>query len=611
MENQVNISKNYGDINTTNQTHGGSGDNVVNKNVLHYHFPKQTLKSKAEIINGFKTASFILSEYQNHFSNLKNAHIERSETKKLLNWIKIPLSKNSSSIKLLVGKAGIGKSVIMRDLYDLLLEENIPVLGIKSDKYLRENISDLEQKLNFKTSIVEQVKMLNNAAKPVVVLIDQLDALSQTLVLKRDYLIVYRTLIEDLKNSNVNLRIVISVREVDLQIDPLLSPYKKGNNVIKVGLLEKSEVKKVLNSLNVTLKKVNNSLFELLKIPNHLNIFCEIYRTDLPLQNIKTVKNLYDELWEKYIENIDQKAKVTTSKCTELLFNMASDMYEATPNLTESRNWKKYRKELDYLSSVGFLIEKSTTIQFLHQSLYDYVFVRYFIDSNQDILEYLNENHQGLFVRAGLKMIVQSLRADRKHNKYFEIYNEILLSGNYRFHLQHLLINLLGFIDLPTKKEKQFVKSKILNSTDFRMLFIDAIHTKNWLVFLIKQKAFNDLILNPTNDQDTDKWIWTLSRFFPQERETILEYVTNLPDFKNKIKILTHLLYRLRVWDNPIAFKLYETYFDKKLIYPRANFVILESMFDNIENINYVTGTYYKQLNLDEISNSDSRFSFL
>lgn len=588
------------------QNHSGDGDNVIHKTENNFYGTKPVSKSPQSILIDFAAASCILSEYRNYFSELKNSHIKRTETTQLLNWIEKPLIKNEREykLKLLVGKAGIGKSVIMRDLYHLLNENDIPVLGIKSDKYLKSSVEELEKQLNLKNSIIDEIGVLNNKNRPIVILIDQIDALSQTLSLRRDYLITYKTLIDKLLNSDLNVRVIISVREIDLKIDLYLSEYDNSSNIIKVDLLSEKALNEILESLNVNLKSINKSLFELLRIPNHLNIFCEIYRSDLRLETITTLKNLYDELWGKYFENIPKEAKINTGTCTDLVFEIASDMYEMQlPNLTEKRLWKKYKNEVDYLLSVGFLIEKNHTMQFSHQSLYDYSFVKYFIHTEQDVFEYLHKNKQGLFIRAGFKMIVQSLRDERTNfNKYLQIYEEVLLSDVFRFHLKHLLIVLLGFVDVPTRNEKVFVRKYILSSKEFKILFIDAVQTKGWLSFLIDEKAFNDLILNPTTDGDIDKWIWTLARFLPQESDLILRYISKLPEFENKSKVITHFLYRLRIWNNPIAFNLFETFFDKNLIFSRANLMILESMLDNVNNFDYVTDAYFKQLNLEEIN---------
>lgn len=81
-----------------------------------------------------------LSSYENTFQG--KTHIDRLETTEIYNWILNNLKDKESNIALLVGNAGYGKSVVLKDLFDLLKIKNISTLGIKVDKIL--NISSIK-----------------------------------------------------------------------------------------------------------------------------------------------------------------------------------------------------------------------------------------------------------------------------------------------------------------------------------------------------------------------------------------------------------------------------------------------------------------------------------
>lgn len=577
--NQFNNSKFLGNVHISN-----SGNRV--------NLPEAT------ILSDFKVASIHLSNWKNEFGHLENTHIKRRETTTLFDWINQPLKPNESCIKLVVGSAGMGKSVIMKDLYHLLLENNIPVLGLKSDKLLKENLEALRKQLNFKATIQEQVEILGENSQTVVCIIDQLDALSQSLSLRRDFLIVYQQLIEQLKFCRADVRIIISTREFDLKIDRRLNTYQTHNNVVKVSLLSENEVKNVIGKI-MSVRELSNSLLELLRTPSHLNIFCKVYRPKLRLDKIKTLKDLYDEHWKQVIEKIPNEADVSSANCKDLVFEMAVDMYnENSPNLTQIDYWKDYSKEIAYLQSTGFLVGLGDELQFLHQSLYDYVFAKQFISGDISIFDYIKENHQGLFIRASLKMIIQFLRDDRKRKEYFDIYNTILFSAEYRFHLKDLLISLLGAVKSPTANEKRFVRNKILTSTIYQKLFIEVTLHVDWLKMILQSTCFNQLVLGKEEYRDTDLWSSTLKRFLYTETNIVLEYIHQIDFFVKRQSIISWLLFCLDDWKNPLAIELYKKYYNDY-----SDLVVFENMLNRPELIEFVLNEYYEkfQLRLNDV----------
>lgn len=126
------------------------------------------------------------------------------------------LKEEDSNIALLAGNAGYGKSVVLKDLLDLLEENKIPTLGIKVDKILNiTSLKDIENELNLKDGIIPIFQELSNDKEPLVFLIDQIDALSQSLSSSRNGINSYDRLIKQLANYR-NVRIILSCRTYDL-----------------------------------------------------------------------------------------------------------------------------------------------------------------------------------------------------------------------------------------------------------------------------------------------------------------------------------------------------------------------------------------------------------
>ena len=75
-----------------------------------------------------------------HVSKIGDSHIERKETKELFDWVQVeqePKDENKR-ITLLLGTAGSGKSVILKDvLLALQKEKNCAVIALKSDMMMK------------------------------------------------------------------------------------------------------------------------------------------------------------------------------------------------------------------------------------------------------------------------------------------------------------------------------------------------------------------------------------------------------------------------------------------------------------------------------------------
>jgi Cdc6-like AAA superfamily ATPase len=253
--------------------------------------------SDDQLIEQFYTASSDLLTWPATFERLGDYHIERAETTSLLNWVEEPLMQEPNSkelatpIAVLVGGAGYGKTTVLRDLLQRLHQQKIPVIGLKADRLMISHRNDLEQELRLPDHIDVLVKRLSIGYQRIVVLVDQLDALSQSLSADRQILQVYNRLIEQL-STLPHTRIVVSCRQFDLEYDPALKQYQK-KHIISLAPLSESDVKEVLKQIGLSEHSLTPKLYELLKVPLHLDIFCKVYREVADISSLATVQDLY------------------------------------------------------------------------------------------------------------------------------------------------------------------------------------------------------------------------------------------------------------------------------------------------------------------------------
>jgi hypothetical protein len=514
-------------------------------------------------LHDFQVASSFVYELSNEFNGLTDSHIARNETQQIIYWLGNELAEKEKNILLLEGGAGMGKSVIIRDVLHHINKDNIPVLGIKSDRYAPHNIEDLEKLLNLKDSLVNQINTLIASGRDkVIVLIDQIDALSQSQSNKREPINTFRTLIHSL-TLIPQVRVIVSVRSIDLREDPDLIAL--GNQVFKVKVheLTSEQVMSILQKKGVSPTRLSKHLIDLLKNPSNLNLFCKILNETLVFSRLLTRQDLQKELFRQKVVN----NKIKSSHCPALVYEIADKIYANGQISVDAEGFQiKYLDELNYLVSEGIINLQSGYIQFFHQTFYEFAFAKSFFSQGKEILPFIKSNYQSLKIRVIVKMILDFLRGDNP-KEYLKVSNEILLSKEYAFHFKHLLVTNLCFAQGITTKEKSFVKDKILTDICLKKIFLESVNSSEWYHFFVENNIFNEL-LSPENslyeDKKRDVLICRilLSKFSNTNTDEVLAFMSSkMLDCEEKSEVISWVLIDLINWENPIAMNLFETYF--------------------------------------------------
>jgi|GEM_PF-2751404 len=552
-----------------------------------------------ELLLNIEAASVDLSSYENTFQG--KIHLDRLETKEIYNWILSDLKDKESNIALLVGNAGYGKSVVLKDLFDLLKIKKIPTLGIKVDKILNINSKkDIENELNITNGIIPTFKKISIDNELIILLIDQIDALSQSLSSSRHAINSYDTLIKQLE-LHPNVRIIISCRNYDLDYDPILRSYK-GKKIFRLSLLEMQQVDSVLSTIGINIDERQTRLKEFLRIPLHLNLFCKVGLKKEFDESI-ILSKLYDAIWEEYITNGN------SLKLIKLLTNIANKMHDQQHIVVDKRLFDLEKSELNYLMHHELLKESTDNkIQFIHQTFFDYVYARTFISSGKDIADWLKNIHQGLFIRSQVKQIFAYLR-DIDVSTYIQSLTKILTKDEYRFHLKLLLINDLGFYQNPLEQEKKLLSDHIIKQPFYFQLFLESVQSPKWFEYIISLKEFTNLL--SSEKEDINRLISNLCiRIIWQNAQLVIDFLSTHP---HKIGIIEDVLIQIPESEIKLSYELYymtsakwdlntrrEYYYLEKALKADPDFVIEELKKDFHENIskpdwsddNYIPGSH-------------------
>ena len=437
--------------------------------------------------SAFNNGSYELLDYA---ATIKPA-ILREEVRLITDWIEKEASEESSSrLALLYGKAGIGKSVVMHDLLENLRSNaEYLVLGLKSDQIEFVDTDDLSRKIHLAKPLEMVVRDVAQKYKRVILLIDQIDALSKSLSSNRTPLISILKLIAKIQVVP-HVRVVISCRPYDLDYDPLLDNLR----IKQKWELKEFSKEKVIDILkeNHSKERLNDNLLSFLGNPLHLYLFLKVQPEEQQLRNSMSMDSLYHQLWRKYIAD-DIVRKVEKKRLLALLDVLVSTMYERQELSVHYRTFEtEYSSEFQYLFTNELLLHtKNDRVQFFHQTLFDYVYARRFIEKEKNLLDVLKNHHQGLFLRAAVKSILSFLR-EQNPQKYIRTIEQLIYAKDnngkdtYRYHLKSLALSNMAYYEIPLKEEINFVSNRVFYDKLYMNVLFETVYSPNWFEVIWK-----------------------------------------------------------------------------------------------------------------------------
>lgn len=520
--------------------------------------------SKSEVTKQLFNGSISLFSERNNFEDIENSHIPRGEMEQLINWVQSDVKKDANgkiqNICLLAAPAGFGKTVILKDFFSTCQSLAIPILGLKTDKLYSYTITDLQNSIGLTLPVFDFIERCKALYPLTVIVIDQIDALSQSMSSDRRYMDVFKGFINRFEND-ANVKIIISVRNQDLNYDPSLRQFRK-NNTIHVSKLSSEQLFEQLSKIGITKNQISNKLLELLRIPNNLNIFSRIASSDNSLK-VTSIEELYTELWNQKVLQIPNRIKTNKSKVRKALYIIADKMFKTQRITISVYQLEDLSDEITYLESEQLIKREDKQLQFFHQSFYDFVFAKQFVENNLNLLTYIKDSEQSIHIRSAVKMIITYLR-DYDPVIYDNYAKQIFSDNEIFFHIKHIVfLNILSQSN-PTSAELELVKACLENSWNYEVLFFEQAYSSNWLNFAINNSLLELLngeitkINKPKHEmlgEDFEEVTWDIKVHFLQ-KYILLNNTRAWHYFKQieDTRIIQRILYSITDWSTPEPF---------------------------------------------------------
>ncbi|MDO1451096.1 ATP-binding protein [Rhodocytophaga aerolata] len=563
-----------------------------------------------EVLSQLQQASSSLTSEYATIGLLSPHHITRPEIDELLAWILNPLpvpqtgdSAASQKSKILIGGAGVGKTVLTRSLCLALQNKDIPVLGLKADRVKGSTKGELLREIRLAGlhhPLLQALATVASPERPSVVIIDQLDALSMCLSAERGHLNSYTELLSELYNLT-HIRIILSCRTFDLEHDPDLASFRQAQR-IEVPLLSLAQVEEALQATHIApnLKGISPVLKELLRVPLHLALYCALDEEDRGGMPISSLQGLYERLFSNYLVRRNRlPANLEPKRVKDYLTNLAVAMYNGqTLTLPRFKYQDQDEEVFEYLCSRGALVVTGPLdqqIAFFHQSFYEYLFARHFAVSDKSLADFVLSSGQGLFQRSLIQQVLTYLRGVNA-SEYILSLGQLLGSIHCRFHIRLLLTQQIASQSNPLTEEFSVVEDYILRNDALRLAFLEAVNARPWLEWLTSPRIFRQLIpevgaLDDTPDGRT--LFWRLVNYAPS---LAIEQVDALPENTHKREWIAYILFRLKAFKHPLFIPLFEKLFES-FVTPNQQFIFWHILQEAVKDLpQWVASKMYEQL---------------
>lgn len=376
------------------------------------------------------------------------------------NWIERPeldhlyelIRCHELPLTVILSEPGGGKSAILARMGMKLASEGVMLLAIKADQLPKctTTLHDLEDWIGGEIPATEALREIASN-QPVVVLIDQLDALSDLMDQHTERLGSLIRLANTVRKIP-NISVLLSCREFEYRNDVRFISLEAEELTLQRPTWEKVEV--LLKSRGFETSGWSEEVRDVLRTPQHLAMFLDHQAGKCEMPLFSSYQGLLNSIVRERIELPHGKRAVQAAEAIAAAMAVDEELW-----LGRGRFEEKFSRELNWLEESGFLIksENGLSIGFRHQTVFDFLRARGFLHTGQMLEEYvIDQKKQSLFVRPTIWSTLNFLRASDK-SIYRKQFKALWIRSDLRLHIRNLLISFLGQIKEPDNQEAQWL----------------------------------------------------------------------------------------------------------------------------------------------------------
>lgn len=491
-----------------------------------------------DVLQAFAVSPLSLRTYPRTLPN--GRELPRPELEALVEKIR----SAESSVTILIGERGSGKSALLAALEERLRNSTIAVLSIKSDRIAPTVTTSaaLATGLGLPEDLTACVQRVAQHQR-VAILIDQVDALADILDRRGERLNVLLDAVHGLSGMR-NVHLVVSSRPFELRHDARLRTLAADE--LELQLPEWSSVATVLEEYGFATEAIVEDVRALLRNPWTLSAFLELRPKEVSFASLFA---LLGELWERTVTAAE--APAGTSELLELMVQtMSNDEVLWVPAMIAS----KHPSARDYLIKSELIIRDDSGHQlgFRHQSFYEFALSDQFVNGAQSLAKYVLERASGLFVRPVALSGLAYLRTASP--KRYESELSALWTASPRAHLRALMIEFVAAQGDPLATEIAIIKELLQDDRNGPRALSAIAPYPQWFAIVSKYTPFLRWMRRPP--EEAVHSVGLLASRATVSDEDVLDLVERewLPDEKYDGLVFT-VLSNLGTWSER-AFKI-------------------------------------------------------
>lgn len=383
--------------------------------------------------------------------------IPRSETQELRRVL------DENALVILHGTAGYGKSGVLYELTTILEAEGIAYLPVRLDRQRPYNTpQEFGRNIGLPESPVLCLDSQSGGSATVLIL-DQLDAMRWTSSHSSNSLEVCKAVVDEVRSLRDNGRptsVVLSCRTFDLEHDPQIKNWLEdqgrkfmGSKKIEVKGLPDTTVDQFVSQSGKNPRELTQRQREILASPQHLAMWAAITREG-QVPDFQSGTQLMREFWRNRYKEL-AKANINPDEA-DTAIDALVDYMEQTGKLSAPASLIENRQKVTHeLHTLDVLRTHGSQVMFSHQSYLDFRIadrlLRAIHKGTGRVKDWLGpKEKQSLFRREQLRQVLFML-SDESPDDFLENVKELLESKDVRFHLKHLVLEVVAQIQKPKR----------------------------------------------------------------------------------------------------------------------------------------------------------------
>ncbi|MQB04539.1 NACHT domain-containing protein [Agrobacterium tumefaciens] len=375
--------------------------------------------------------------------------IERAAVREVLIGIQA-----GARVVLLAGAAGVGKSAIIADVIEKLQIDGTLHLAFRVDQAgsvatLYELGTQTVGTPDNPVVILEQLSVNQRA----VLVIDQADAVSEVSGRIAE---LRRVVLELVRKATLypRVQLVFACRSFDLENDHAYREIAntKGNVRVDVSPFQRADVESVLVKLGILYDGDNSRLMALLALPIGLTLAAALAKSGISdLRRVEHLSELYGRLLAAREQEIQREFRPGWSIYAPLTA-IAAAMSERQELVAPVATLDPFAGALDLLQRIGMIVARGQRIGFIHESLFDYLHARAFVQERRPLIDFLLASEQTLFRRTQTRQIL-AFERELERARYLTDVGTILSDTRVRPHIRETVVRWLATIADPSPAE--------------------------------------------------------------------------------------------------------------------------------------------------------------